>query len=74
MDGAMAEYVAVPEHILYPLPDSISFVEGSLVEPLSIALHAVNRTKIHINDTVLVIGAGPIGLMLIKVLKISSAS
>jgi threonine dehydrogenase-like Zn-dependent dehydrogenase len=72
-EGAMAEYVAVPSHILYPLPDSISFAQGSLVEPLSIALHAINRTEIRINDTVLVIGAGPIGLMLLKALKITSA-
>jgi threonine dehydrogenase-like Zn-dependent dehydrogenase len=73
LEGAMAEYAAVPSHILYPLPDSISFAQGSLVEPLSIALHAINRTEIRINDTVLVIGAGPIGLMLLKALKITSA-
>jgi threonine dehydrogenase-like Zn-dependent dehydrogenase len=73
LDGAMAEFAAVPAHILYPLSDQISFEIGALIEPAAIALHAVNRTKIKINDTVLVIGAGPIGLLLIKLLKNSNA-
>jgi threonine dehydrogenase-like Zn-dependent dehydrogenase len=73
LDGAMAEYIAVPARILYRLPENLSFEQGAMVEPLSIALHAVNRTEIRINDTVLVIGAGPIGLMLLKILKISNS-
>lgn len=74
LDGAMAEYLAVPERILYPLPQAMSFVQGALVEPLSIALHAVNRTQIEMDDTVAVIGAGAIGLMLVKALKNTAAS
>jgi threonine dehydrogenase-like Zn-dependent dehydrogenase len=73
LDGAMAEYLAVPARILYHLPDNLSFSQGAVVEPLSIALHAVNRTTIKINDTVLIIGSGFIGLMLLKVLKNSNA-
>ncbi|MBC7335058.1 MAG: alcohol dehydrogenase catalytic domain-containing protein, partial [Clostridia bacterium] len=42
-DGAFAEYVVVPEHIAYRLPDSVSFEQAALIEPLSVALHAVDR-------------------------------
>jgi len=69
LDGAMAEYVAVPERALYPLPDSISYVEGAMIEPLSIALHAVNRTPLCVGDVAVVVGSGTIGMMLMKVLK-----
>lgn len=67
--GAFAEYVAVPQHILYRLPDSLSFEHAALVEPFSIAFHAVRRTPIALNDTAVVIGAGMIGLALIQALR-----
>lgn len=69
LDGAMAEYVCVPERILYHMPQGLSFSQAALVEPLSIGLHAVNRTPIGMNESALVIGTGAIGLMLIKALK-----
>ena len=68
--GAMAEYVAVPDYLLYRLSESISFEEAAAVEPLTIALHAVNRTSLQIGDDVCVIGAGTIGQLIIKVLSI----
>lgn len=68
-DGTLAEYVAIPQHILYPLPDNVSFEHAALVEPLSIALHAVNNTSIKLNDTALVVGSGMIGLLIIQLLK-----
>jgi L-iditol 2-dehydrogenase len=67
-DGAFAEYVAVPEHILYRLPDNVSYVEGAAVEPLSIGLHAISRTTVKPDSRVLVVGTGVIGLMLIQAL------
>ena len=69
-DGAMAEYAAVPEHILYRLPDSVSFEEASVIEPLAIALHAVNRTRLRVGSDVMVAGCGTIGQLIIKVLRI----
>src|SRR6202012_1258404 len=54
--GAFAEYVAVPRHILYKLPDSLSFEQAALIEPFSIAFHAVRRTNIVLNDAAVVIG------------------
>jgi L-iditol 2-dehydrogenase len=68
-NGAFAEYIAVPQHILYLLPKEVSFERAALVEPLSIALHAVNNTMISADDTAVVIGTGIIGLLIIQVLK-----
>ncbi len=67
--GALAEYVAVPEHIVYVLPDDVSFEQAAMVEPLSIAVHAVDITPISLNDTAVVIGAGMIGLSIVQVLR-----
>lgn len=71
--GAFAEYVAVPQRILYRLPDAVSFEQAALVEPLSIAFHAVGLTPIELNDSVLVIGAGMIGLLIIQTLALRGA-
>jgi len=68
-DGAFAEYVAVPQHILYRLPDGLDFAQAALVEALSIAFHAARRTPITLNDTVVVVGAGMIGLLVIQTLR-----
>jgi L-iditol 2-dehydrogenase len=70
-NGAFAEYVAVPKHILYRIPKRLSFEEAAMVEPLSIAFHAVHRTPISLNDTVVVVGSGIIGLLLIQTLRAS---
>jgi L-iditol 2-dehydrogenase len=67
--GAFAEFVAVPQRILYRLPDGLSFEHGALVEPFAIALHAIGRVSPKLNDTVVVVGAGMIGLALIQGLK-----
>src|SRR5438067_3510510 len=68
-DGAFAEFVAVPEHILYRLPDGLPFEHAALVEPFSIALHAVGRASGSVKDSVVVLGAGMIGLALVQVLN-----
>jgi L-iditol 2-dehydrogenase len=67
--GAFAEYLAVPERILYRLPDSVTFEQGAFVEPVSIAVHAVNRTRVHVGDVAVVIGSGMIGLLVVQVLR-----
>ncbi len=69
--GAFAEYVRVPQHILYPLPQSVSFEQAAMVEPLSIAFHAVRRSPVSLNNTAVVIGTGMIGLLVIQMLKIA---
>ena len=67
--GAFAEYVAVPQHILYRMPEGLSFERAAMVEALSIALHAAGRTAIRLNDTAVVVGAGMIGLLVIQALR-----
>jgi len=69
--GAFADYVAVPQHILYRLPDKLSFERATLVEPLSIAFHSVNITPISLNDSAVVVGAGMVGLLVIQALRAS---
>ncbi len=68
-DGAFAQYVAVPQHILYRLPDAVSFAKAAMVEPLSIAFHATNRTRISLGDTAVVVGVGMIGLLVVQSLR-----
>lgn len=67
--GAFAEFVAVPQHILYKVPDAVPFEYAALVEPFSIALHAIRRAAPALNDSVVVVGAGMIGLALVQALK-----
>lgn len=60
--GAYAEYVKIGSGSGYRLPDSVSFREGAMVEPLAVGLHAVDMARMPRGATVLVIGAGPVGL------------
>lgn len=62
-DGAYAERILVHEDLLLPLPDTLSYEDGSLVEPLAVAMHAVNITPFQLLEFVVIIGAGPIGLL-----------
>ena len=71
MHGAFAEYVAVPQHILYRLPDNLRFEQAAMVETLSVAFHAVERTKISLNDTAVIVGAGMVGLLVVQALRIA---
>ncbi|MBL9188516.1 MAG: galactitol-1-phosphate 5-dehydrogenase [Opitutaceae bacterium] len=71
--GAFAERLAIPERILYRLPDALSFEQAAMVEPVSIAVHAVQRTKIAEGSTAVVVGSGMIGLLVIQVLRWAGA-
>lgn len=62
LPGAYAEHVALPAHDLVRLPDALDARHGALVEPLSVALHAVERAQLEIGDHALVLGGGPVGL------------
>jgi L-iditol 2-dehydrogenase len=70
-DGAFAEYVAVPQHILYRLPEGLSFEQAAMVEAVSVAFHAVERTPISLNDTAVVVGTGMIGLLVVQTLRLA---
>jgi len=70
--GAFAEFVAVPEHIVYRLPDEVSFEHAAMVEPVSVAVHAVARAPMPARNAV-VVGAGTIGLLVIQALRAAGA-
>lgn len=74
IDGTLATYYAVPEDFCYKLPDHISIEEGALVEPLSVAVHCAKLANISKGQSVLVMGAGPIGLLCCAVAKAFGAS
>ncbi len=68
-DGAFAEYVAVPERILYELPADLPFEQAAMVEPTSVAVHGVSLLPTRPGDAAVVIGAGVIGLLAIQALR-----
>jgi len=67
--GAFAEYVAVPERIVYALPDELPFAQAAMIEAVSIAVHAAKITEIQSPSTAVVIGAGMIGLLSIQAFR-----
>jgi len=69
--GAFAEYVAVPERILYRLPDALSFERAAMVEAVSVAVHAVERTPFSLGATAVVVGTGMIGLLVVRALRLA---
>ena len=67
-DGGMAEYMRIPPTArVHRIPPEISLEDAAIIEPLSCAIHAVNRGDIQLDDVVVIAGAGPIGLMMVQV-------
>ncbi len=73
-NGAFAEYVAVPRHVLYRIPDSVSFEQAAMVEPVAVAMHAVNLAGLKAGSSCVVVGAGSIGTFIIKILGLTGAT
>jgi L-iditol 2-dehydrogenase len=67
--GAFAEFVVVPQHVVYPLPPNVPFEHAALVEPVSVALHAVSRLQNLAGCTAVIVGSGMIGLLVIQALR-----
>jgi L-iditol 2-dehydrogenase len=72
--GAFAEFVTVPERILYRLPDALSFADAALLEAVSVAIHAVNVSEMRGGEMVLVLGAGMIGLLIAQAARAAGCS
>lgn len=70
-NGAYADYVAIPQHILYRLPDNVSFVQAALVEPAAVALHAIEITPFESSYTAVVVGTGMVGSFVVQLLKLN---
>jgi L-iditol 2-dehydrogenase len=73
-DGALREFMAWPTDRLYPLPDSLSYADGAMLEPLGVALHAVDLGKIIAGMTIAVFGCGPIGLLIVQLARVGGAT
>lgn len=74
VDGGMAEYVAVEEDKVIPLPENLSLELGALSEPIAVAVHAVRTAKFLVGDRAVVYGAGTIGLCVALTLRAYGAS
>ncbi len=72
-DGGLREWMAWPERSLVPLPDALTEADGALLEPLGVALHAVDLAHVRHGDRVGVFGCGPIGLLVVQVARLSGA-
>ncbi|MGE5485878.1 MAG: zinc-dependent alcohol dehydrogenase [Ignavibacteriales bacterium] len=73
MPGSLAEYVKVPEAYAWKIPDTMSHVEAAVVEPATVAVHAVNKAGTTVGDRVLILGAGPIGLLAMQCARLAGA-
>jgi L-iditol 2-dehydrogenase len=72
-DGALQEFIVWPSHRLHPLPDGISDAAGAMLEPLGVAIHAFDLGHVRVGSAVAVVGAGPIGLMMLQVARAAGA-
>ncbi|SHJ94240.1 (R,R)-butanediol dehydrogenase / meso-butanediol dehydrogenase / diacetyl reductase [Clostridium cavendishii DSM 21758] len=71
--GGLAEYTVFPQEFVHKIPDSMSYEQAALVEPMAVALHSIRMADFKIGDTALVLGSGPIGLATIECLKAAGA-
>lgn len=72
-DGAFARYLTIPERVVVPIGD-LPFAEGALVEPLACVVWGLERIRVRSGDVALVLGAGPMGCLLVQALKASGAA
>jgi len=71
--GGFAEYIAVPIDNVFELDENINLQEGALLEPIAVAVHTVRRSKLKVGDTVAILGAGPIGILIALLAKQAGA-
>lgn len=69
IDGTFCDYVSIRQDMAFHIPQTLSFEEAAMVEPLAVGVHAVNRAKYKNGDTALILGAGPIGLLAAQAFK-----
>ena len=73
LHGGLAPYVAVSHRSLYPVPDGLDVAHAALAEPVAVAVHAVRRAPVLLGSSVLVLGAGPIGLAVLQAARAAGA-
>lgn len=67
--GTFVQYFNAPEHVLYKLADGVSYESGTLVEPLAVAVHALERATVTSRDCIVILGAGTVGLLCLVVAR-----
>ncbi len=72
--GGLGETIVAPEKSVYRLPDHVSYSAGTLIEPLSVGVHAINRAALEPGESVAVLGTGPIGMMVAAIANVRGAS
>lgn len=73
-NGAFAKHVVVEDYMVHKMPDKMTFEQGAIVEPAAVAAYAIQRSGMKMGDTVLIVGAGPIGMLTIQVALATGAS
>lgn len=73
-DGMLRDYVAIPAHLAYRLPDNVSSMEGALIEPLAVGLSAAERGDVALGQNIVILGAGCIGLVTMMACKARGAA
>ena len=72
-DGSLRQWMIMPARCCFPIPDSLAFDEATMLEPLGVALHTVDLAHIRIGDSVAILGAGTIGLLILQTAKLAGA-
>jgi L-iditol 2-dehydrogenase len=71
--GSLCQWMHMPAHTCFPVPDSIDDAGAALLEPLGIAIHAIDLARIRVADSMAILGCGPIGLFILQLAKLSGA-
>ncbi len=74
LNGGFSEFVRAPEKVVYKLSDKISFEEATLIEPIACSVRGIDRVNIQSGDCVVILGAGPMGLIMLQLARLSGAS
>jgi L-iditol 2-dehydrogenase len=72
-DGSLCEWMLMPAHTCFPVPDSLDDAAAAMLEPLGIAIHAADLARIRVANSAAIVGAGPIGLLILQLAKLSGA-
>jgi threonine 3-dehydrogenase len=72
--GAFAKYTTIPAKVAFKLPDGVSYEEGALFEPAGVAMRGIDEAKISAGDLVVVLGCGPIGLVVVQIAQVTGAA
>ncbi|MCP5516569.1 MAG: alcohol dehydrogenase catalytic domain-containing protein [Verrucomicrobiales bacterium] len=71
--GSFAEWIRMPARSCFPLPDGLDDEQGALLEPLGVAIHAVDLARLRVGNSVAILGAGPIGLLILAIARLAGA-